>query len=167
MNLRGRKGVESKARPSCSLQSQFTRSQSQFAVRSRSLQYTVAVRKSQFMQVDAVASQMLTLRGNECLNFIEVRRGLYTRVYDYLTSDSEHVRDNLLDFPTSSCLCRTLPYGLQRIGTWGCANESTSDVSPKGTSHCRTALIRIFGKSQWSGASRPDGEVAISNVDWL
>ena len=27
-------------------------------------------------------------------------------------------------------------------------------------------MIRIFGKSRWSGASSPNGEVAISSVDW-
>ena len=37
----------------------------------------------------------------------------------------------------------------------------------RGHSRCRTASIRIFGKSRQSGASSPDGEVAISSVDWL
>ena len=36
----------------------------------------------------------------------------------------------------------------------------------RGHSRCRTASIRIFGKSRRLGASSPDGEVAISSVDW-
>ena len=36
----------------------------------------------------------------------------------------------------------------------------------RGHSRRRTASIRIFGKSRRSGASSPDGEVAISSVDW-
>ena len=36
----------------------------------------------------------------------------------------------------------------------------------RGHSRRRTASIRIFGKSRRSGASSPDGEVAISCVDW-
>ena len=36
----------------------------------------------------------------------------------------------------------------------------------RGHSRRRTASIRIFGKSRRSGASSPDGEVAIPSVDW-
>ena len=79
------------------------------AVHNHSLQFAVASRKSQVAQIHAVASQTLTLRGNECLDFVEVRRGLYTEIYNYFPSDSEHVRDILLDFPTSSCVNRTHP----------------------------------------------------------
>ena len=116
MNLRGRKKGESKARPrrNRKSQSQYTSRRLQVAVRSTQSQFAVAVAvhstQSQVMQVDAVASQMLTLRGNECLNFVKVQKGLYTKVRDYVPSDPEHIRDNLLDFPTSSCLRRTHPY---------------------------------------------------------
>ena len=84
--------------------------QSQVAVAGRKSQLAVRSTQSQMTQVDAVANQTLTLEGNECLLFVEVRRGLYTEVYNYGPSDSEHIRDNLLDFPTSSCLRRTHPY---------------------------------------------------------
>ena len=103
MNLRGRKRGESKARPRRNRRSQVAVRKSQVAVAVHSTQ-------SQVTQVDAVASQTLTLRGNECLDFVEVQRGLYTEVYNYGPSDSKHIRDNLLDFPTSSCLRRTHPY---------------------------------------------------------
>ena len=103
MILRGRKRGESKARPR-------RNRKLQVAVRNTQSQFAVAVRKSQVTLLDAVANQTLTLRGNECLNFIEVWRGLYTEVYNYGPSDSEHIQDNLLDFPTSSCLCQTHPY---------------------------------------------------------
>ena len=93
MNLRGCKGVESKARPR----------------RNCSLQYAVANCKSQVTQVNAVTSQVLTLRGNKCLILVEVQKGLYTKVYDYFLSDSKHVRDNLLNFLTSPCLRQTHP----------------------------------------------------------
>ena len=87
------------------------RSQSQFAIRSRNTQsqFAVAVRKSQVTQVDAAASQTLALEGNECLFFVEVQKGLYTKVCDYVPSDPEHIRDILLYFPTSSCVNRTHP----------------------------------------------------------
>ena len=41
------------------------------------------------------------------LAFVEVQKGLYTKVCDYVPSDSEHIRDNLLYLPTSSCANRT------------------------------------------------------------
>ena len=59
--------------------------------------------QSQVTQVDAVASQTLALRGNECLDFVKVQKGLYTKVCDYVPSNPEHIRDILLYFPTSSC----------------------------------------------------------------
>ena len=93
---------------------------SQFA--SRSSQYAVAVRKSPVMQVDAVASQTLTLRGNECLDFVEVQKGLYTKVCHCFPSDSEHVRDNLLYFPTISCVNQTHPYW-RATAMWSATNQ--------------------------------------------
>ena len=102
MILRGRKRGESKARLR-------RNRKSQVAVHNTQSQFAVAVRKSQVTQVDAVASQTLTLEGNECLDFVEVQRGLYTEVYNYGPSDSEHIRDNLLYLPTSSCTNRTHP----------------------------------------------------------
>ena len=85
--------------------------QSQVAVAVRKLQVAVAVRstQSQVMQVDAVASQTLTLRGNECLDFVEVQKGLYTKVHNYVPRNPEHIRDILLYFLTSSCANRTHP----------------------------------------------------------
>ena len=106
----------------CSLQ--FAVHSLQFAVCSlqSQLQYAGAVCKSQGMQIDAVTSQTLTLRGNKCLNFVEVWKGLYTKSYDYFPSDSEHVQDNLLDFPTSSCLRRTHP-GWRATAIWSTTNR--------------------------------------------
>ena len=79
--------------------------QSQIAVAGRKSQVAVAVRstQSQVAQVDAVANQTLTLEGNECLHFVEVQKGLYTKVCDYVPSDPKHIQDILLYFPTSSC----------------------------------------------------------------
>ena len=77
---------------------------SQFAVRSTQAQFAVVVRKSQVTLLDAVANQTLTLRGNECLVFVEVQKGLYTKVRDYVPRNPEHIRDILLYFPTSSCV---------------------------------------------------------------
>ena len=105
MNLRGRKREESRARPrrNHKSQSQYASRSSQVAVRKS--QFAVAVRstQSQVTQVDAVASQTLTLEGNECFFFVEVQKGLYTKVRDYVPSDPKHIRDVLLYFPTSSC----------------------------------------------------------------
>ena len=111
MNLRGRKGAKSKARLRRNRKSlsQYASRSSQVAVRKSQVAVTVRSTQSQVTQVDAVASQTLTLRGNECLDFIEVQRGLYTEIYNYFPSDSEHVRDILLDFLTSSCLRQTHP----------------------------------------------------------
>ena len=92
------------------MQLQVTSRSTQVAVRKSQVAVAVRSTQSQVTQVDAVASQTLTLEGNECFSFVEVRRGLYTEVYNYSPSDSEHIRDNLLDFPTSSCLRRTHPY---------------------------------------------------------
>ena len=102
MNLRGRKRVELRAQPRC---------KSQVAVAVRKSQVAVAVHSTQLQvtQVDAVASQTLTLRGNECLDFVEVQKGLYTKVRDYVPRDPKHIRDILLYFLTSSCVNRTHP----------------------------------------------------------
>ena len=102
MNLRGRKRGESRARPRRSRRSQFAGRKSQVAVADLSTQ-------SQVTQVDAVANQTLTLEGNECLLFVEVQKGLYTKVRNYVPSDPEHIRDVLLYLPTSSCTNRTHP----------------------------------------------------------
>ena len=102
MNLRGCKGTKSKARPRRN-----RKLQSQFA--SRRLQVAVRSTQSQVTQVDAVASQTLTLEGNECLDFVKVQKGLYTEVCDYVPSDPEHIRDVLLYFPTCSCANQTHP----------------------------------------------------------
>ena len=113
MKLRGHKRVELKARPRRNRRSQ---------VAIRSSQYAVAVRKSQVTQVDAVANQMLTLRGNKCLDFVKVRRGLYTEVYNYFPSDSNMSETSYSTFqqvPASAELTHAgepLPYGLRRIG---------------------------------------------------
>ena len=82
---------------------QVTGHRSQFAVHSHSLQFAVTS-GLQDMQVKAVASQMLSLKGNECLILVKVQKGLYTKVYDYSLSDPEHVRDILLNLPTSPCI---------------------------------------------------------------
>ena len=102
---------KSRVKGSAEAQSQVASRKSQFAVCSHSLQsqFAVAVCKSQVMLLDAVASQTLTLEGNECLLSVEVQKGLYTKVCDYVPSDSEHIRDNLLYLPTSSCTNRTHP----------------------------------------------------------
>ena len=138
MNLRGRKRVELKAWSRCN-----RKSQSQFASRRSQLQ--VAVRKSQVTQVGAVASQTLTLRGNECLDFVEVQKGLYTKVCHCFPSDSEHVRDNLLYFLTNSCVNQTHPYWRATIIRFATNRDLRSRRrvdfwrQPKGdipTSHC-------------------------------
>ena len=94
----------SRVKGSAEAQSQFAVRRIAVAVRCMQLQFASCSLQSQVTQVGAVAIQMLALRGNECLDFVEVRRGLYTEVYNYCPSDSEHIRDNLLDFLTSSCL---------------------------------------------------------------
>ena len=138
MKIRGCKRVESRARLRHNHRLQFTVHSLQFAVCSLQFtvcslqfavcssqsqsQYTGAVCKSQVTQIDAVTSQTLTLRGNKCLNFVEVWKGLYTKSYDYFPSDSKHVRDNLLNFPTSSCLRRTHP-GWRATAIWSATNQ--------------------------------------------
>ena len=83
----------------------------------------VAVRKSQVMQVDTVASQTLTLRGNECFNFVEVRKGLYTKsttTFRVIPNESETSYSTFRQVPASTKLTHAgepLPYGLQQIGT--------------------------------------------------
>ena len=58
------------------------------------------------MQVDADAdtNQMLTLRGDECLELDEVQSSLYTKLYNYFPSDPKLVRSVLLYLPTSLCI---------------------------------------------------------------
>ena len=73
------------------MQSQVTSRSTQVAVRKSQVAVAVRSMQLQVTQVDAVASQTLTLRGNECLDFVEVRRGLYTEVYNYGPSDSKHI----------------------------------------------------------------------------
>ena len=101
MNLRGCKGSRVKG----SAEVQIASCSSQFAVAVHSCSSLFAVTSvSQIMQVNVVTSQTLTLRGNECLNFVEVWKGLYTEVYDYFLSNPKHVRDVLLNLPMSSCV---------------------------------------------------------------
>ena len=89
---------------------------SQFAARSRSSQFAVRRRsrnRSSQVAGDAVRRSRKSdadSEGGECLDVVEVQKGLYTKVCDYVPSDSEHIRDNLLYLPTSSCTNRTHPY---------------------------------------------------------
>ena len=104
MNLRECKGGRVKG----SAEAQIASHSLLFAGCSCSLQFAVTS-VLQITQVNAVASQMPTPRGNKCLILVEVRKGLYTKVYNYFLSNSEHVRDILLDFLTSSYANRTHP----------------------------------------------------------
>ena len=104
MNLRECKGGRVKG----SAEAQIASHSLLFAGCSCSLQFAVTS-VLQITQVNAVASQMPTPRGNKCLILVEVRKGLYTKVYNYFPSDSEHAQDNLLNFLTSSCLRQTHP----------------------------------------------------------
>ena len=115
---------ERRVKGSADAQSQVASRSTQVAVRKSQVAVAVRSTQSQVTQVDAVASQMLTLRGNECLDFVEVQKGLYTKVCDYVLSNSEHVRDNLLDFLTSSCLCRTHPYW-RATAIWSVTNQDS------------------------------------------
>ena len=58
------------------------------------------------MQVDADTdtNQMLTLRGDECLELDEVQSSLYTKLYNYFLSNPEQVWSVLLYLPTSPCI---------------------------------------------------------------
>ena len=147
-------------------------SQSQVAVRSRKSQFAVRSTQSQVTQVIAAASQTLTLEGNECLLLSKCRRVYIQRsatTFRAIPNISETTYSTFRPVPAPTELTHTEeppPCGLRRIGTGGRVGESTSDVSSKRTSRRRTASIRIFGKSRRSGASSPDGEVAISCVDW-
>ena len=113
--LGGCKRGESKARSRRSRQSQIAVRSSQYAV-------AVAVRKSQVTLLDAVASQTLALRGNECFSFVEVQKGLYTKICDYIPSDPEHIRDVLRYLPTSSCTNRTHPHW-RATAIWSATNR--------------------------------------------
>ena len=107
--LRGCKRGESKARPRHNRRSQIAVHSSQFAGRSSQYAVAVAVCKLLVTLLDAVANQTLALRGNKCLDFVEVQKGIYTKVCDYVPSDPKHIQDILLYFPTSSCANRTHP----------------------------------------------------------
>ena len=67
---------ERRVKGSADAQSQVASRSTQVAVRKSQVAVAVRSTQSQVTQVDAVASQTLTLRGNECLDFVEVQKGL-------------------------------------------------------------------------------------------
>ena len=54
--------------------------------------------------------------------YVEVQEGLYTKVRDYVLCDPEHIRDILLDFPTTSCINRTHPHW-RATAIWSATNR--------------------------------------------
>ena len=70
---------ERRVKGSAEAQSQVAVRRSQFAGRKSQVAVADLSTQSQVTQVDAVANQTLTLEGNECLSFVEVQKGLYTK----------------------------------------------------------------------------------------
>ena len=54
--------------------------------------------------------------------YVEVQEGLYTKVRDYVPRDPEHIRDNLLNFPTISYINRTHPHW-RATAIWSATNQ--------------------------------------------
>ena len=123
-------------------------SQSQFAVRSRNS-------RSQVTQGDAVAIQTLALRGNECLSFVEVQNGLYTKSLR-LSSERSRARlrrptllsDQFLRQPNSPMLESHCHVVCDESGLEVASASRLLTSAQRGHSRRRTALIQIFGKSR-------------------